>query len=98
MNLKGALLVVGLIVGGLIGWFTAPPPAAEINIGPLSVEVQEGAGGGGSVTATGEDGQIQVHVGQRSFLDDRNARTAVFGIVAALIGFGIGGFLDSRRT
>lgn len=97
MNLKGALMVVGLIVGGLIGWFTAPPPGTEINIGPLSVEVQEGADGG-SVTATGQDGQIQVQVGQRSFLDDRNARTAVFGIVAALIGFGIGGWLDHRKT
>jgi hypothetical protein len=98
MNLKGALLVVGLIVGGLIGWFTAPPPAAQVQIGPVSVEVHEGTGDGGSVTATGEDGQIRIEVGERSFLDDRNARTAVFAVIAAIAGFGIGAYLDRRKT
>ena len=44
---KGTLLVVGLIVGGALGWFTAPKPAVDIKVGGVSIEV-DGSGGGGS--------------------------------------------------
>jgi hypothetical protein len=98
MNLKIVLLVVGIVAGGLIGWMTAPPPAAELQLGPLSVEVQEGAGEGGSVTATGEDGQIQVQIGQRSLLDDRTARTGIFAFIGAIVGFGAGYVVDRRKV
>ena len=37
---KVILLVVGLIVGGAIGWFTAPQPAVDINVGGVSIEVE----------------------------------------------------------
>jgi F0F1-type ATP synthase assembly protein I len=98
MNAKVILLIVGLLIGGAAGWLTAPAPALNVDIGPVSVEVQEGTGEGGSVTATGEDGQIKVQVGQRSWLDDRTARAAVFAIVGAIIGFGAGLVTDRRKV
>jgi F0F1-type ATP synthase assembly protein I len=98
MNLKIVLLVVGVVVGGIIGWMTAPPAAAELQLGPLNVEVQEGSGEGGSVTATGEDGQIQVQIGQRSLLDDRNTRTVIFAVIGAIVGFGAGYVVDRRKV
>jgi hypothetical protein len=98
MNLKIVLLVVGVVAGGIIGWMTAPPPAAELQLGPLSVEVQEGSGEGGSVTATGEDGQVQVQIGQRSLLDDRNTRTAIFAVIGAIVSFGAGYVVDRRKV
>lgn len=39
MNLKITLLVLGLLIGGAVGYFTRPE-AAELKLGPLSVEVQ----------------------------------------------------------
>jgi hypothetical protein len=98
MNLKLILLVAGLVVGGLAGWLTAPPPATELQVGPLNIEVQEGSGEGGSVTATGEDGQIQVQIGQRSLLDDRNTRTVIFAVIGAIVGFGAGYVVDRRKV
>jgi len=98
MNAKVILLIVGLLIGGAVGWLTAPAPALNVDIGPVSVEVQEGTGEGGSVTATGEDGQIKVQVGQRSWLDDRAMRAIVFAIVGAIIGFGAGLVADRRKV
>ena len=98
MNAKVILLIVGLLIGGAAGWLTAPAPALNVDIGPVSVEVQEGTGEGGSVTATGEDGQIKVQVGQRSWLDDRAMRAIVFAIVGAIIGFGAGLVTDRRKV
>jgi hypothetical protein len=98
MNLKVILLVAGLVVGGVTGWMTAPPPAAELQLGPLNVEVQEGSGEGGSITATGEDGQVQVQIGERSLLEDRNARTAIFAVIGAIVGFGAGFVFDRRKV
>jgi len=67
------LAVIGLLVGGLVGYLTRPE-AAEIKLGPISVEVQgQGtAHGGGSLTG----GQMQ-HV-------------AIVAIIGGLVGAGIG--------
>ena len=80
MNAKIVLLVVGLIAGGLIGYLTRPE-AAEIKLGPLSIEVQgdRPAGAGGELTS----GQLQ-HVG-------------LFAALGAVIGFGLGFAVDGRR-
>lgn len=40
MNAKVVLLLVGLVVGGLVGFLTRPQ-ATEIKLGSLSVEVQD---------------------------------------------------------
>lgn len=39
MNLKAICLVLGIVVGALVGYFTRPE-AAELKLGPLQVEVQ----------------------------------------------------------
>ncbi|MCP5109922.1 MAG: hypothetical protein GY953_03710 [bacterium] len=92
--MKILLLVLGLIIGAGAGWFTAPKPAAQMEIGPVSVEVDKD-GDGGSVTATGGDGNsLEIAVGEQSMLDDRNTRTGIFaaggGIIGLLLGFVFG--------
>lgn len=82
MNAKIVLLLVGLVVGGLAGYLTRPQ-AAEIKIGPLSLEVQDkdsvaGARGGELTT-----GQLQ-HVG-------------LFALIGAVVGFGAGFVADRGR-
>ncbi|MEH3118365.1 MAG: hypothetical protein PGN25_12460 [Methylorubrum populi] len=82
MNAKIALLLVGLVVGGLVGYLTRPQ-AAEIRLGPLSVEVQDkdataGARGGELTT-----GQLR-HVG-------------LFALIGAVVGFGAGFVADRGR-
>jgi len=59
MNTKIILLVIGLVIGGLVGYLTRPQ-ATELRVGPVSIEVQgsQPAQGGGSLTS----GQAQ-HVG-----------------------------------
>jgi hypothetical protein len=82
LNGKIVLLVVGLLAGGLVGYVTRPE-AAELKIGPLSVEVQgdrpAGARGGELTT-----GQMQ-HIG-------------LFAGIGALVGFGLGFATDRRRA
>ena len=96
MNLKTILLVAGLVIGAIAGWITAPR-TVDIQVGPLTVQVQNGGGEGGNVTATGNDGQIQVQVGNPSPLNDRNMRTLIFAIVGGIIGLGAGFVLDRRK-
>jgi uncharacterized membrane protein YeaQ/YmgE (transglycosylase-associated protein family) len=99
MNTKVILLVVGLVIGGLAGWFTAPAPAVDLKIGPLSVEVQKDGGDGASVTATGErGGEFNLQVGEQSMLSDRTMRTTIFAVIGAVIGLGIGFFVDRGRV
>jgi hypothetical protein len=52
MNVKVVLLIVGLVVGGLVGYLTRPE-AAEIKLGPSEMEVQtnQPAGAGGPITS-----------------------------------------------
>ncbi len=82
MNAKVVLLLVGLVVGGLVGFLTRPQ-ATEIKLGPLSVEVQDrdstaGARGGELTT-----GQLQ-HVG-------------IYAVIGAIVGFGAGFLADRGR-
>jgi len=97
MNTKVILLVVGLVVGGLIGWLTAPTTDV-IKVGPLSVEVTQGDGEGGSMTATGNDGKVQVQIGNQGPLGDRNTRTLILAIVGGVVGFGAGFAMDRRKA
>jgi hypothetical protein len=73
MNLKVIFLLGGLIIGALAGYVTRPE-AAEIKLGPLSIEVQgdKRAEGGGSLTS----GQWQ-HI-------------AIFTVIGGIIGLGAG--------
>lgn len=81
MNLKATLLVAGLVLGALVGYFTRPE-AAQINLGPLSIEVQgdrpASPRSGGSMTT----GQWQ-HVG-------------AFAVGGAVLGL-LAGFVADRR-
>jgi hypothetical protein len=83
VNSKIILLVVGLLVGGLVGYLTRPQ-AAELKLGPLSVEVQSDKTAsprdGGALTT----GQWQ-HVG-------------VFAVGGAVLGLLVGFALDRRRA
>lgn len=63
MNTKIALLVIGLLVGGLIGYVTRPE-AAEIKLGPLSVEVRgEDAASSDSPLTSGQMRYIAICAG-----------------------------------
>jgi hypothetical protein len=82
VNLKVILLLVGLVVGGLIGYVTRPE-ATELRVGNLSIEVQSNRPAspqsGGSLTT----GQWQ-HLG-------------MFAAGGAIIGLLIGFVADRRR-
>jgi hypothetical protein len=99
MNRKTMLLIIGLIVGGAIGFFTAPRPAVDINVGGVNIQVQ-GDEGGGSVSATGEvsDGEVAVQVGQPSPMSQPGWRALVFAVIGAAIGYGAGAVLERRGT
>ena len=99
MNTKVILMIVGLVVGGILGWMTAPQPDI-VKLGPLSLEVTGGnnSGAGGTMTATGNDGQIKVQVGNPSPLDNRNQRTLIFAVIGAIVGFGAGFVADRRKA
>ena len=97
MNAKVILLLVGLLIGGAAGWITAPQPT-QLQVGPLSVEVQGGNGDGGTVTATENNGQVQVQVGNPSPFNDPMMRTGIFGVIGALVGLVIGVVMDRRKV
>jgi hypothetical protein len=73
MDAKVILLLVGLVVGGLVGYLTRPV-AAELNVGPVSIEVQgkSAARSGDSLTT----GQMQ-HIG-------------IYAVIGAALGLGAG--------
>ena len=81
MNSKVALLLLGLLVGGVAGYLTRPQ-AAEIRIGGTSIEFQDNkvsTSSSGSLTT----GQTQ-HV-------------ALYAIVGGVIGLLVGFAVDKRR-
>ncbi len=81
MNSKVALLLLGLVLGGVIGYLTRPQ-AAEISIGGTSIEFSNNkvsTGSAGSLTS----GQSQ-HI-------------ALYAVVGGVIGLLIGFATDRRR-
>jgi hypothetical protein len=79
MSPKIVLLALGLFIGALTGYFTRPE-AAEIKVGPLSVEVQ----GQAPARTVGPLTQGQMrHIG-------------IFGLVGAVLGFGMGFAVDRK--
>jgi hypothetical protein len=98
MNLRLILIVVGLIVGGVIGWTTAPE-TSTLKVGPLSVEVQGGSSGNSAaITATENNGEVNVKVGATSPLDDRNTRTLLFAVIGGIVGGAAGFFAGGRKA
>ena len=96
--MKIILLIVGLAIGGIAGWATAPK-AVDVNVGGLSVQV-DGDQDGGALVSAGETpgGGVEVSIGRRSVFDDRNTRTAIFAVIGGVIGLIIGFVADRRRT
>ena len=82
MNIKVIWLVIGLVVGGLVGYLTRPQ-AAELSIGNVSIEIQGAhpAGAGGGALTSGQSEHI-----------------AIFAAIGAVIGLGIGFVADRRRA
>lgn len=95
--MKMTLLIVGLIVGGVVGWYTAPAPAVDMTIGGVTVEVQKDQGGA-ELTATGpKGGSVEIGSGSPSLLKDRTTRTAIFAIGGGVIGLVLGFVAGGRR-
>jgi len=98
MNAKALLVVVGLIIGALAGWFTAPQPST-VDLGPLHMKVEGGDNGnGGNTTVTTGNGGINVNVSSNSPLDNQSSRTVIFAVIGGLVGFVAGTVLDRRRA
>jgi uncharacterized membrane protein YeaQ/YmgE (transglycosylase-associated protein family) len=80
--MKVLWLVIGLVVGGLAGYLTRPQ-AAELKVAGVSIEVQ------GNHAAGASGGSLTT--GQSEHI-------AIFAVVGALIGLGIGFVADRRRA
>ena len=96
---RGTLLVLGILIGGAIGWFTAPKPAVDISVGGVQIQVQ-GNQGGGSMTAKDNGGQVQVRVGDRSgsLLADPLWRTILFAAIGGGIGLVAAGMMSRKAA
>ena len=79
MNGKAVLLVVGLLVGGLVGYLTRPE-AAEVKVGPLSIEVQ------GNRPAQAGDPMTSAQW----------QHVAIFTVLGGVIGAAVGFVVDRR--
>jgi hypothetical protein len=104
--MKIALLLVGLIVGGLIGWATMPA-GVEINAGPVSLEVQGGDGGGGMSVEVQKDrpaGSPALEVkgggggGFAGLTSGQLQYVAMLAVIGAIVGLVLGFLVDRRRT
>jgi hypothetical protein len=96
LNRSALLLVVGVLIGGAIGWFTAPKPAVDINVGGVQIQVQ-GDKGGSSMTAKDNGGQVQVGDRSASLLVDPLWRTILFAAIGGGIGLVAAGVMG-RKT
>ena len=81
-NARLALLVLGLLVGGVIGYVTRPQ-AAEIRLGGASIEVENSG-------ATASDTAGALTTGQLR-------RVFVFAVAGGLVGL-LAGVLADRRS
>ena len=95
--MKVILLVLGLVIGGGVGWFTAPEPAAEMKIGPVDVEVQKDGDGSGTLTASDGGKSLEIAVGDQSVLDNKTYRTGIFAAGGGIIGLVLGFFFGRSR-
>jgi len=96
MNVTALLLVAGIVVGGVVGWATAPA-SSNVDVGPLHIQAAGGDSGNGSTTTvTSGDNGINVNVSSNSPLDNRGERTLIFAVIGAVIG-GVAGYAV-RRT
>jgi hypothetical protein len=80
-NGKVILLVVGLLIGALAGWLTRPE-AAEINLGPVHIEVQ----GQGTAEGTGP------------MTSGQTRHVVMFGLIGGVVGLVLGFLADRRKT
>lgn len=81
-NAKVILLVLGIVVGGAIGYMTRPQ-SAEIRIGKLDILV------------TGKGISTQ-HGG--SLTSDQYQHIALFALIGGILGLGLGFAVDSGRV
>ena len=80
LNAKIALLLLGLIVGGVVGYLTRPQ-AAEIKIGGTSIEFQN------NQVSTSSSG---------GFTTGQTQHMMLYGIVGGVIGLLAGFVIDRR--
>jgi hypothetical protein len=98
MNAKTLLVVVGLVIGALAGWFSAPQPST-VDVGPLHMKVEGGdSGNGANTTVTTGDGGINVNVSSNSPLDKQGSRAAIFAVIGGVVGLVAGFAFDRRRA
>ncbi len=98
MNTKTLLVAVGLVIGALAGWFSAPQPS-NVDLGPLHMKVEGGDNGnGGNATVTTGNGQINVNVSSNSPLDNQTSRAVIFAIIGGAVGLAAGYVVDRRRV
>lgn len=81
LNAKVALLLLGLLIGGAVGYLTRPQ-AAEIKIGGASIEFSD------NKVSTGSSGSLTSGQGRH---------IAVYALVGGVIGLLIGFATDRRR-
>jgi hypothetical protein len=96
---RNTLLVIGLIVGAAVGWFTAPRPAVDINVGGVNIQV-EGDKSGGSISATGNGDSMEVSVGKRSpsVFAEPGWRALIFAVIGGVVGLLISTFTGRRKA
>lgn len=98
MQARLLFTVIGLIIGGAIGWLTAPAPAASIAVGDVKVEVQQDQGGGSMMATTPKGDGVQVTVGNGGGpFSDRNTRTLIFAVIGGVIGMVAAGVAGRGR-
>ena len=83
MNNKILLLLVGLFIGGVVGWFTKPADVT-FQVGPLNIEIASNEAAG-SVNGNGLTSEQVRHIG-------------LIAAVGGLIGLGLGIVVDRQRS
>ena len=81
MNSKVALLLLGLLIGGVAGYLTRPQ-AAEIKIGNTSIEFQD------NTVSTNTSG---------SLTSGQTRHIALYAIIGGVVGLLVGFAADKRR-